>query len=273
MKHLHPQCNRVMLLIFFLSFFLAIPAVYSQKSEKQPVRLKIMTFNILHGATMKGDFDLDLIARVIKEAGPDLVALQEVDFRTRRANGMDLVLELAHRTGMIPLFGKAMDYDGGAYGEGILSKTPIEASMVYPLDATPEHEPRAALMVKISLSNGEKIAFIGTHLDHTDDPSDRIAQAMQLNTLLREIEVPVILAGDLNAIPGSVPIELLTDKWTMAAGNNASPTYPSANPSRKIDYVFFHPQNRWKVLETTVLDEKIASDHRPYLVLIELLPE
>ena len=42
--------------------------------------IRVLSYNILHGATLKGDFDLDRIAAVIKSVSPDLVALQEVDF-------------------------------------------------------------------------------------------------------------------------------------------------------------------------------------------------
>ncbi len=42
---------------------------------------------------------------------------------------------------------------------------------------------------------------------------------------------------------------------------------------KKIDYVLYKPANRWKVLETKVIDEKIASDHCPLLTVLELLPE
>jgi len=71
---------------------------------------------------MKGDFDLSIIASVIKSANPDLVALQEVDFKTNRTRNMDLTAELGMLTNLTPLFGKAMPYDGGEYGEGILSR-------------------------------------------------------------------------------------------------------------------------------------------------------
>ena len=96
--------------------------LYAQNDSGQKKVLKVMTFNILHGATTRGDFDLDAIAKVILEADPDIVALQEVDFKTKRAKNYDLATELGWRTKMTPLFGKAMDYDGGEYGEGILSK-------------------------------------------------------------------------------------------------------------------------------------------------------
>jgi len=46
--------------------------------------VRVLTFKILHGATLQGDFNLDVIAAVIKEADPDFVALQEVDHMTER---------------------------------------------------------------------------------------------------------------------------------------------------------------------------------------------
>lgn len=254
--------------------FLLLAAGYvpsSGQDDGQPVTLKIMTYNILHGATVKGDFNLDTIAAVIRQSDPDLVALQEVDFKTGRVNQMDLALEMAKRTGLTPFFGKAMDYDGGAYGEAILSRFPAESMEVHHLDYSEGHEPRAALRVEIELDNNERFYFIGTHLDHTKDPADRIAQAKNLNRILSKLKKPAILAGDLNAIPGTKPIEILLKRWTMTSEMPVEPTYPSASPEKKLDYILYHPYDRWKVIEREVIEEKVASDHRPYVVTLQLV--
>lgn len=60
--------------------------------------IRVLTYNIYLGETMRGDFNLDTIAGVIKSVNPDLVALQEVDFRINRAKNMDLAMELGQRT-------------------------------------------------------------------------------------------------------------------------------------------------------------------------------
>ena len=114
MKHLAFMATVILIGIVSPSF--------SQPQGESTI-IKILTFNIYHGETMNHDFDLDRIAKVIKESGADLVALQEVDFKTNRAKGCDLVTELAWRCQMQGLFGKAMDYDGGEYGEGIYPNT------------------------------------------------------------------------------------------------------------------------------------------------------
>lgn len=222
---------------------------------------------------MKGDFDLDLIAGVIKIGEPDLVALQEVDFMTRRSRGYDLATELGWRVKMASLFGRAMPYDGGGYGEGILSRYSFISSQNIPLPYTGKNEPRAALMVTTVLQSGDTVIFIGTHFDHTGNEADRILQARKVNELLADVRYPVILAGDLNAEPGSTPIVILEELWGRAYDVAApSPTFPSDEPSKKIDYVMYYPKDRWKVISSEVLCDTVASDHCALLVALELLP-
>ncbi len=232
-----------------------------------------MSYNIYHGETLNHDFDLERIADVIKSVLPDIVALQEVDFRTQRAKGMDLATRLGYLTGMQPLFGRAMEYDGGEYGEGILSRFSFKETKNNPLPHSSGHEPRAALEVLVELPSGDEIIFVGTHLDHTRDQTDRIAQARRINKLFKKTKKPTLLAGDLNATPESNPMKILSKFWTDACARDPQPTFPSSDPRRRIDYVLFRPASRWKVLETRVIDEKVASDHCPLLVVLELLPE
>ncbi len=248
--------------------------LWSQTTIDSSKTIRVLSFNILHGATMKGDFDLAIIAKVIKDAKPDFVALQEVDFKTNRAKKYDLVTELGWQTKLIPLFGKAMSYDDGEYGEGILSKYTFLSTKNIPLPHSEGKEPRAALEIVTTLASNDTIAFVGTHLDHTADGKDRIAQVKKLNDIYAAYTYPVILAGDLNDFPGSTPIKILEEVWTPSYNKNAiANTYPSDKPIKKIDYVMFYPKNRWKVLETKVIADPVASDHCAYLVTLELLDE
>ncbi len=262
---------RVIIITAFAVLFTA-NNLWSQPAIENSKIIKVLTFNILHGATTRGDFDLDVIAKVIIDTNPDLVALQEVDFKTKRARNYDLATELAWRTKMIPLFGKAMPYDGGEYGEGILSKHTFLHTRNVDLPFSPGNEPRAALEIVTILPSNDTIAFIGTHLDHLRDETDRIAQVTKINEVFSSNAHPTILAGDLNAIPGSVPINILEKIWTVSyQDEQAAPTAPSNKPTRKIDYVMFYPSNRWKIHKTEVIQDSIASDHCAYLVTIELL--
>jgi endonuclease/exonuclease/phosphatase family metal-dependent hydrolase len=122
----------------------------------------------------------------------------------------------------------------------------------------------------VVLKSGDTIRFIGTHLDHTRDETDRISQATELNNLFTKDDVPSILAGDLNAGPESKTMGILLKEWTKSSSENI-PTFPSASPRAKIDYVLFRPAERWRVIETRVIDEKVGSDHCPFLSVLELI--
>jgi endonuclease/exonuclease/phosphatase family metal-dependent hydrolase len=261
--------SRIVVIFFIL---MLTGSVFSQSLEDNKRIVKVLTFNILHGATTVGDFNLDNIAKVILEADPDLVAMQEVDFLTNRAKKYDLVTELAIRTKMAPLFARAMPYDGGEYGEGILSKWSFVSSRNVPLPYTEGNEPRAAAEIVTVMPSGDTIAFVGTHFDHLKNGKDRLAQANKINEVFSMNKYPTILAGDLNAQPESLTIRLLKNIWTVSDQKDIpSPTMPSANPKSKIDYIMYKPQNKWKVLRTEVIQDEIASDHCAYLVTLELL--
>lgn len=256
--------------VLFLSFCYYTGLTQSAPSDGRTI--KVLSFNILHGATTKGDFDLDAIAKVIIQADPDFVALQEVDFKTRRAKNYDLATELGWRTKMAPLFARAMKYDGGEYGEGILSKHTFIQTRNVPLPFSPGNEPRAALEIITILPSGDTIALIGTHLDHLENETDRIAQAKKINEVFSSNRLPTLLVGDLNAEPGSTPITILEKLWTSSYDrHNVQFTFPSDKPIKKIDYVMYYPRARWRVVKTEVIADPIASDHCAYLVTLELL--
>jgi len=230
--------------------------------------VRVLSFNIFHGETMKGDFDLEQIARVIRQENPDLVALQEVDLYTGRSSGRDLASELGLLTRMVPLFGMAMPFDGGEYGEGILSRRSFLSTRNHALPSGEGKEPRSALEARVVLKSGDTIAFVGTHFDHTGDV-DRINQAARLREILAEIDLPVLLAGDLNATPDSRTMEILFSDL-KPSDKDFAPTIPTDGPRAKIDYILYGPPERWRVLESRVICDTIASDHCAFLSVLEL---
>ena len=37
----------------------------------------------------------------------------------------------------------------------------------------------------------------------------------------------------------------------------------------RVDYVLIRPATRWRVVESSIVNEMVASDHRPLLVVLE----
>jgi endonuclease/exonuclease/phosphatase family metal-dependent hydrolase len=238
---------------------------------QQPVR--VLSYNIHHAEGMDGKIDLPRIAAIIMSVDPDVVALQEVDIRTHRSGGVDQLLELAKLTGMQPVYGRTIPHQGGLYGNAVLSRLPVNGFANHPL---PGKEPRGviqAIFDPLPAASGAAFDFLGTHLD-LNEP-DRLAAVARINETVSERPDgrPMILAGDMNAVPGSKPIEALLRDWTLAQGAQPMLTSPSSNPRRQIDYIFVRPASRWRVVETRVLDEPVASDHRPVFAVLELLPD
>jgi len=185
---------------------------------------------------------------------------------------VDQAAVLSELTGMHAVFGRAMEYDGGGYGETVLSRHPFEKVTPHLLPAAPGHEPRCALSVEVRIA-GRAILFIGTHLDHTRGDADRVQQAHTITRLFADSGVPMILAGDLNDVPGGPSNLVFMGMWHDAAAANPSPTFPSGGPERRIDYVFYHPAEAWQAVRSEVIAEPLASDHCPLLSVLRLRDE
>ena len=220
-----------------------------------------------------GKLDVERIASVIKAAQPDIVALQEVDQSTSRSKGVDQAARLGELTGMISRFGKAMDFQGGAYGLAVLSRWPLGNVNTHPLPAGPGVEPRIVLesSVQLPTPNGG-LRFLVTHVDHKADPKDRAAQVQKIIELFPSSgsAEPTILAGDFNATPTSDVVKSLLASWTDTAPGADFLTSPATAPRNRIDYIFIRPAERWRIIETRALEESTASDHRPVLSILEL---
>jgi len=225
--------------------------------------IRVMAYNIHHGEGMDSVLDLGRIADLIVEADPDLIAIQEVDSVVDRTGDVDQAKELARLTGMEARFGSFMPYQGGAYGMAVLSRLPVVGSKN--LRLPDGDEPRTALAVEAELPRtGLRLRFVGIHLYRTE--GERLAQAISLEEQLGDERIPTVLAGDFNSRPGSAVMEHLARGWTLVEKGEDSFTFPSYAPDHEIDFFVLRPAQSFEILEQRVLDEPVASDHRPLLM-------
>jgi endonuclease/exonuclease/phosphatase family metal-dependent hydrolase len=252
---------------FLAHLFLVLVAVRPTIAS-EPTELRLMTYNIHHGEGTDGKLDLERIATIIKKQNCDLVALQEIDRNTSRSQQVDQLARLSELTGMKSFFGKAIDYGGGEYGVGILSKLPVVAHKTWPLPSGSKREQRVALEVVVQTSETEKFVFVCTHLDHSSGENDRAKQTDTLRRLFGNGPSQAILAGDFNATVKSAEMKTVVDKWTDVDAAKLTPTIPVAKPTLKIDYIFLQQDSPWKVHAVEVLNEPIASDHLPLVATL-----
>jgi endonuclease/exonuclease/phosphatase family metal-dependent hydrolase len=256
-------------LVVFLTVVAAVN--FTRADEPARPRLRVLTYNIHHGEGTDKKLDLPRIAKIITDSKADLVALQEVDSKTKRTNGVEQSAEYARLTGLQGVFGKAMDYGGGAYGDAILSRFPIVAHKTHALPFSQGREPRAAVEVTVRPLGGlPEITFVSTHLDHMRDETDRLAQTKEINRLFVIKDAPVtLIAGDFNARPESAAMKQILERWEDTAATDPQPTIPADAPRSRIDWVLTLKGQGWRVISSKVFDEKVASDHRPVLVELE----
>ena len=69
----------------------------------------------------------------------------------------------------------------------------------------------------------------------------------------------MILAGDFNARPGSEPMSVLLNAGWI----------DTVSPRSVIDYVLVRACDPWTVKEVMIVDEPVASDHNPVLVVLQ----
>lgn len=246
-----------------------------------PDEIRVVTYNIHHGEGNDRQFDLKRIANLLLAVEPHIVALQEVDQGTKRASGVDQPAELAKLTGMQVVFGKNIDFDGGGYGTAVLTKLPVRKqesvklkSFYPPTETNPEQ--RGVQVLELGEKDEPGLLFLNTHLDYRKPEDERMASAKTINKLVAERQMPAIIAGDFNALPESKPIDEFRKQWKIAGlqAEAKSPTstplltFPAHKPDRWIDYVMMRPADQWEVVEVRVLDEGVASDHRPMLTVL-----
>lgn len=242
-------------------------------NETNSPTICVLTYNIHHGEGTDGKVDLDRLANVIKKAKPDFVALQEVDRNTNRTGNVDQTAELARLTNMHGYFFKQIDYDGGEYGQAILSKSEIIEQSQQMLPGTPERE-RRLLAQGLFFIGETKLWFATTHLHHANDSirEDQVAALNQVFSKFATPERPAIVCGDFNAVPESAAMKSIAQAWKISGADQTLLTFPAGVPSRQLDYVIVRPANDFRVLSTVVVEEAIASDHRPLLVEIAITP-
>jgi endonuclease/exonuclease/phosphatase family metal-dependent hydrolase len=202
----------------------------------------------------------DLTAKAISLIDADVIALQELDEYTT-THPTSQIKELADRTGLNGYFCKTIDYRGGDYGIGILSRTePIKTYS----GELPGVEPR-----KFFVCEFENFVFICTHLCVSSSDNrlwsfDLITDYVATN--YGNLDKPVYLAGDLNTT--TLP-STFTASWKSLGAT--TPTYPSS--SKRIDYILVYTGNnaaysfnRTFIPVYTEIQLSSVSDHNPVIV-------
>lgn len=257
-------------------FYLALAVGQEQDSPArslEPVKsFRVMTYNIHHGEGVDGRVDLERIADVIKKERVDLVALQEVDKGVARTGRRDFPGELAALTGMTCVFSNNYHYQGGEYGNAILSKFPILTWTNTHLQMIRQGEQRGILQTTVSVA-GKQVVFMATHIDYRREDDERIMNVAEFKRIVKRYSgLPVIICGDFNDTPGSRTYANMTEEFVdvwAKVGDGPGYTITSTNPTKRIDYIWLHKeQDSLEPLRAWVI-KTLASDHLPLVAELQ----
>lgn len=226
--------------------------------------MRAVTYNVRHA-----EFGLEQVAAALRDLGPAIVFLQEVDRHVPRSGSVDQAAIVAQALGLQARFAAAFELDGGEYGVALLTPRPLSRVRVVPLPHPPaprsadgQGEPRVLLAGEL---DGTTLAC--THLGLTQP--ERVLQAIAIREALSGAG-PLLLGGDLNEGPDGPVVRSwagwLVDAFVEAGGVEAQ-SGPYDRPHRRIDFVLrsapFPRAVRARV------DDARASDHRPVVVEFE----
>ena len=238
--------------------FLFVMVVLMATTAVQAQKMRVMSFNVRNCKGMDNKFDFDRTASVINEAKPTFVAVQELDSMTTRNNHYVLG-ELARRTGYNDYYAPTINFRGGKYGIGVLSKEKALSVERYPLPC--RREPRAMIVVEF-----KSCFLICTHLSLNKE--DQLSSVKIIRGVVEKLQKPVFVVGDINAKPETQTIAAFKE-FMEVLSDSTQFTYNSVKPSRCIDYVFGCGA-RFVKPRTTVVDNRVASDHRPLYVDLKM---
>lgn len=227
----------------------------------------IASYNIHKCVGLDGKFDRERTVAVIKEMGPDVIALQEVDERFGNRAGLLDLKALKRECGLVPVPLNATRSSHGWHGNLLLVRAGTAAAARQLV--LPGAEPRGALVIELALAAGP-LRVIAAHLGLL-----RRSRARQIKALLSAARLeegrPTLILGDLNEWRLGTRSSLRALEPAFGPLRPTFPSFPSRFPIWSLDRILANPP---EILTNIVVHDtplaRIASDHLPIKAAIAL---
>ncbi len=228
--------------------------------------LIVATYNIHRCMGGDGQRDPERIARVIRETGATLVALQEVESLFEGEIGSHQLDYLSAATGLEALAGPTIYRSDSHYGNALLTGARRISVRRHDLSIK-DCEPRGAVDAELDIA-GYPVRVIAAHLGlHT---WERDRQAKRLLKLLSKRKVqPTLILGDFNEwFCCGKSIRKMQKTFGRIP---ALRTYPSRFPLLALDRIWCWPQELLLAIKVHHSPlAKTASDHLPLVATLDL---
>jgi len=200
-----------------------------QDPSRTEQRVRIATWNIKAARVAS----LEAVAAEMRAMAADVVAVQEVDVRTRRSGYVDQPAALAAALDFQYAFAASIRWDQGDYGLALLSKWPLVAVERRRVGATDRAEPRIVLDATICVA-GRPLRILNHHAD--DEPAARAGGFADVRRILQTAAGRgVLMVGDMNEHADGPGLRTVRDSGLVDLG---APTGMSTSDAGRVDYVF-----------------------------------
>lgn len=288
---------------------------YSRNVSERQDTLTVMTYNIgyLSGMTNNRPVDRDrslfqrnrdTILTLLKQHPADIIAIQEIDFRSDRTFFWNQLDTLGYRLNMsagamavnwdkrfvpFPYWPPSKQFGEMFSGQAVLSHLPIPENRIVVL-SKPVSRPfwynqfYLDRLAQISVVGDTlPVTIVNVHLEAFDVDTREI-QADELVALVKPMVLHqrVILLGDFNSrMPFHAEdrtMKTILDELGMVSaipdslpGIAPTGTYPSDDPNRRIDHILYRP-DQFELIDWQIPASHVsASDHRPVVARLRCL--
>ena len=231
--------------------------------------MKVMTFNIQHCLDYKKNkINIPLFVETIKQYGADICGLNEVRGKGHLFGYTDQTNALGDGLTYNKYFAEAIKVNGtGPYGNAVVSRYPLKFTETVKIPDPDDKNNEGSFETRCVLKSivdveGKEVCVLVCHMGLEN--SERVNAVASLCKIIDEITTPLILMGDFNTTPDNEVLKPLYQRLNdtdLMADKKGAFTYPSYNPEKKIDYIFYKGLTCKNV--TTV--SEIISDHFPII--------
>ncbi len=207
--------------------------------------------------------NLEAIKEALRSLGPDVLGMIEADAGSWRMAGIDMAQELS-RALELPYLDEDCKYPAPVDRVPLISYNVAALASRYPLVEPESLDLSVGFKRRVLRATTGGVTFIVAHLSLLG--RSRRRQVADLARFARDAEGPVVVMGDLNALPESPEMtDLATDGGLSRVPMEA--TFPSWRPTKALDH--FLVSEGIDVVTASVPDI-VLSDHRPIVMDIEL---
>jgi endonuclease/exonuclease/phosphatase family metal-dependent hydrolase len=231
-------------------------------------RLRVATYNVHKCRGLDGRVRPERIAEVLRAIDADIVALQEVVCFEGGARNQHQARFLSEELGYFTEFGENRRHKGGAYGNILLSRFPIQHAHNYDISER-GRERRGCLRADIALGGGDLLHVFNIHLGTSYLERRRQAHKLFAQEIVHGKQLPGvrIVVGDFNEWTKGLATRLLGSHFSSAdiRGHlGRRRTYPGVLPLLHLDHIYFDEVLKLEKLELYQNPAAlVASDHLP----------